>query len=156
EIEQEYFKIWRNGNHNGRKRRTVQNETAALMKEPKVYDESVFEGLDQMSKFDMAATMDSLTRRNTFNGKSYKEDPVIFAWGLANEPQIVWEIMGERDRQDMDRRKCKGNQGSGCKSLGDDRSRREEYLGGRQGYCRVQEWYWSTTRTPEKLTQNDN
>ena len=44
EIEQEYFKIWRNGNHNGRKRRTVQNETAALMKEPKVYDESVFEG----------------------------------------------------------------------------------------------------------------
>ena len=28
--------------------------------------------------------------------------------------------------------------------------------GGRQGYYRVQEWYWSTTRTPEKLTQNDN
>ena len=28
--------------------------------------------------------------------------------------------------------------------------------GGRQGYYRVQEWYWSTTRTPKKLTQNAN
>src|SRR5438128_12363361 len=27
-----------------------------------------------------------LTRRNTFNGNLYKEDPVIFAWELANEP----------------------------------------------------------------------
>ncbi|CAG8540625.1 8059_t:CDS:2 [Paraglomus brasilianum] len=135
----------------------------ALMKEPKVYDESVFEGLDwfldQLSKFDMTATMTLsnfwqwsggfaqyvswcdpthppipyptssdfttfelfasrfysdpsiypacqslyqhhvrtvLTRRNTFNGKLYKEDPVIFAWELANEPQIV---LGDNGRK---------------------------------------------------------
>jgi len=37
-----------------------------------------------------------LTRRNTFNGKLYKEDPVIFAWELANEPQIV---LGDNGRK---------------------------------------------------------
>ena len=37
-----------------------------------------------------------LTRRNTFNGNLYKEDPVIFAWELANEPQIV---LGDNGRK---------------------------------------------------------
>jgi mannan endo-1,4-beta-mannosidase len=30
-----------------------------------------------------------LNRRNTYNGRLYKDDPTVFAWELANEPHIV-------------------------------------------------------------------
>ncbi len=30
-----------------------------------------------------------LNRRNTYNGRLYKEDPTVFAWELANEPHIA-------------------------------------------------------------------
>ncbi len=30
-----------------------------------------------------------LNRRNTYNGRLYKDDPTVFAWELANEPHLV-------------------------------------------------------------------
>jgi mannan endo-1,4-beta-mannosidase len=37
-----------------------------------------------------------LNRVNTFNDKVYKEDPVIFAWGLANEPWCQSDPSGDK------------------------------------------------------------
>ena len=35
----------------------------------------------------------ALTRKNTVNGRVYKDDPTIFAWGLLNEPRCeTWKV----------------------------------------------------------------
>lgn len=35
-----------------------------------------------------------LTRANTINGLSYKDDPSIFAWELINEPRCLSDLSG--------------------------------------------------------------
>ncbi|CAG8554630.1 1510_t:CDS:1, partial [Paraglomus brasilianum] len=56
-------------------------------------DPSIYPACQSLSQHHIGIV---LTRRNTFNGKLYKEDPVIFVWELANEPQIV---LGDNGRK---------------------------------------------------------
>ena len=35
----------------------------------------------------------AVTRKNSVNGRVYKDDPTIFAWGLLNEPRCeTWKV----------------------------------------------------------------
>lgn len=35
----------------------------------------------------------TIMRKNTVNGRVYKDDPTIFAWGLLNEPRCeTWQV----------------------------------------------------------------
>ncbi|CAG8564683.1 8966_t:CDS:2 [Ambispora leptoticha] len=65
---------------------------SALMNSPEEYDENVFEGLDFVEpRCQKIHVYQNLVhaRRSTVNGKLYLDDPVIFAWELANEPQVI-------------------------------------------------------------------
>ena len=38
----------------------------------------------------------TVLRRNSVNGRTYKDDPTIFSWGLLNEPRCeTWKASAE-------------------------------------------------------------
>jgi len=96
-----------------------------------------------------------LSRRNTINGRLYKEDPTIMAWQLCNEPRgydqpevyQAWvhrtaRFIKQRDRNHLVSIGAEGNTGNdraGIDLLGDSQSKHIDYA---TTHLWIQNWGW--------------